>query len=54
MIEIIEIEEWISDFIESLCEEDQEFEIDDQDEGSLIDWHEKGSGNDWDKLEGAC
>lgn len=48
--EVTEVEDWIAGFIESLCDEDQDFRVDDQDEGSVLDWDEKTPEDDWDQL----
>lgn len=49
--EVTEVEEWMFGFINSLSEEDQEFEVDDQEEGSVLDWEEKIPEDDWDQLD---
>ena len=49
--EVTEVEEWMFGFINSLSEEDQEFEVDDQEEGSVLDWDEKTPEDDWDQLD---
>ena len=51
--EVTEVEDWISGFIESLCDEDQDFEVDDQDERLVLDWDEKTPEDDWDQLDSA-
>ena len=38
---VTEVEEWVSGFIESLSDEDQEFEVEDHEEGSVLDWDEE-------------
>jgi hypothetical protein len=48
---VTEVEEWMFGFINSLSEEDQEFEVDDQEEGSVLDWEEKIPEDDWDQLD---
>lgn len=35
--EVMEVDEWMSGFIQSLCDEGQAFEIDDQEEGLVLD-----------------
>lgn len=47
----VEIEDWIFSFIESLCDDEQEFEVDDQDEGSALDWQEEVVEDYWEKLD---
>ena len=47
----VEIEDWLAGFIQSLCDEEQEFEVDDQDEGSALDWHEGVAEDYWGKLD---
>jgi len=49
---VTEVEDWILGFIESLCDEEQAFEVDDQDEESALDWHEEGGEDYWDQLDG--
>lgn len=46
-----EIEDWMAGFIQSLCDEEQELEVDDQDEGSALDWHEGTVEDYWEKLD---
>jgi len=46
-----EIEDWISGFIKSLCDEDQALKVDDEDEGLALDWHEEAVEDDWDQLD---
>ena len=48
---IVEIEDWMAGFIESLCDEEQEFEVDDQDEGFALDWHDEVVEDYWEKLD---
>jgi hypothetical protein len=48
---VAEVEAWVFGFIESLSDEDQEFEVDDQEECSVLDWHEKIPEDDWDQLD---
>ena len=49
--EVTEVEDWIAGFIESLCDENQDFDVDDQDEGSVLEWDEKTPEDDWDQLD---
>lgn len=49
--EVTEVEDWMCGFIESLCDEDQDFRVADQDEGSVLAWDEKTPENDWDHLD---
>ena len=48
-----DVVDWVPFFIESLCDEDQDFEVNDQDEGAVMDWDEKAPENDWDLLDSA-
>ena len=48
---ISEIEDWMAAFIQSLCDEEQEFEVDDQDEESALDWHAEVAEDYWEKLD---
>lgn len=46
-----EVYNWVSDFIESLCDESQDIEVEDQTDESMLDWDEKTPEDDWDRLE---
>jgi hypothetical protein len=48
--DVVELENWISGFIASLCDDEQEFEIDDHEEDSALDWNEVIEDY-WDRLE---
>jgi hypothetical protein len=48
---VAETEDWMAGFIESFCDEEQEFEVDDQAEGSALDWHEGVLKDYWEKLD---
>lgn len=48
---VAEIEDWIAGFVGSLCDEVQRFEVDNQDEGSGLDWDKKVVEEYWEKLD---
>ena len=46
---LVEVEDWISGFVGSICDEEQEFEVDDQ--GEALEWHEELVEDYWEKLD---
>jgi len=45
----VEVEDWLSGFVGSICDDEQEFEVDDQ--GEALDWHEEVVEDYWEKLD---
>ena len=48
---ITELEDWITSFIASLCDEEEAFEVEDACEDSAVDWEEVQVDKYWDQLE---
>lgn len=44
-----DVEDWVYGFVQSMCDEDEAFSIDDQ--SSALDWDEKMPEDDWDQLD---